>query len=95
MEVGEVFDGTVTKVVDFGAFVEILWGREGLLHISNIDHKRIAKVADVLKEGDKVKVKVMNLEKGKIGLSRKALLPKPERNHPPRDKKPEDKENNK
>lgn len=95
LEVGEVFDGTVTKVVDFGAFVEILWGREGLLHISNIDHKRIAKVDDVLKEGDKVKVKVMNLEKGKIGLSRKALLPKPERNHPPRDKKPEDKENNK
>ena len=95
LEVGEVFDGTVTKVVDFGAFVEILWGREGLLHISNIDHKRIAKVDDVLKEGDKVKVKVMNLEKGKIGLSRKALLPKPERNHPHRDKKPEDKENNK
>ena len=95
LEVGEVFDGTVTKVVDFGAFVEILWGREGLLHISNIDHKRIAKVDDVLKEGDKVKVKVMNLEKGKIGLSRKALLPKPERNHLPRDKKPEDKENNK
>ena len=95
LEVGEVFYGTVTKVVDFGAFVEILWGREGLLHISNIDHKRIAKVDDVLKEGDKVKVKVMNLEKGKIGLSRKALLPKPERNHPPRDKKPEDKENNK
>lgn len=95
LEVGEVFDGTVTKVVDFGAFVEILWGREGLLHISNIDHKRIAKVDEVLKEGDKVKVKVMNLEKGKIGLSRKALLPKPERNHPPRDKKPEDKENNK
>lgn len=95
LEVGEVFDGTVTKVVDFGAFVEILWGREGLLHISNIDHKRVDKVEDVLKEGDKVKVKVMNLEKGKIGLSRKALLPKPERNHPPRDKKPEDKENNK
>ena len=95
LEVGEVFDGTVTKVVDFGAFVEILWGREGLLHISNIDHKRVGKVEDVLKEGDNVKVKVMNLEKGKIGLSRKALLPKPERNHPPRDKKPEDKENNK
>ena len=95
LEVGEVFDGTVTKVVDFGAFVEILWGREGLLHISNIDHKRVGKVEDVLKEGDKVKVKVMNLDKGKIGLSRKALLPKPERNHPSRDKKLEDKENNK
>lgn len=79
LEVGEIFEGTVTKVVDFGAFVEILWGREGLLHISSIDHKRIANVDDVLKEGDKVKVKVMNLDRGKIGLSRKALLPKPER----------------
>lgn len=79
LEVGEVFEGTVTKIVDFGAFVEILWQREGLLHISNIDHKRISQVGDVLSVGDKVKVKVINLERGKIGLSRKALLPKPER----------------
>ena len=93
LEVGEVFEGTVTKVVDFGAFVEILWGREGLLHISNIDHKRIAKVEDVLKEGDKVRVKVMNLERGKIGLSRKALLPKPERKQGSGEKKNENKEN--
>ncbi len=92
LEVGEIFEGTVTKVVDFGAFVEILWGREGLLHISNIDHKRIAKVDDVLKEGDRVKVKVMNLERGKIGLSRKALLPKPERKQNSGEKKFDDKD---
>ncbi len=93
LEVGEIFEGTVTKVVDFGAFVEILWGREGLLHISNIDHKRIANVDDVLREGDKVKVKVMNLDRGKIGLSRKALLPKPERKQGSVEKNNENKEN--
>ncbi|WP_322630284.1 polyribonucleotide nucleotidyltransferase [Aedoeadaptatus coxii] len=88
LEVGEVFVGTVTKIVDFGAFVEILWQREGLLHISNIDHKRISQVGDVLSVGDKVKVKVINLERGKIGLSRKALLPKPERKD--KEDKPQD-----
>lgn len=88
IEVGEVFEGTVTKIVDFGAFVEILWQKEGLLHISNIDHKRIAQVSDVLSVGDKVKVKVINLERGKIGLSRKALLPKPERKD--KEAKPQD-----
>lgn len=88
IKVGEVFEGTVTKIVDFGAFVEILWQKEGLLHISNIDHKRIAQVSDVLSVGDKVKVKVINLERGKIGLSRKALLPKPE--HKEKESKPQD-----
>lgn len=88
IEVGEIFEGTVTKIVDFGAFVEILWQKEGLLHISNIDHKRIAQVSDVLSVGDKVKVKVINLERGKIGLSRKALLPKPERKE--KESKPQD-----
>lgn len=88
VEVGEIFEGTVTKIVDFGAFVEILWQKEGLLHISNIDHKRIAQVSDVLSVGDKVKVKVINLERGKIGLSRKALLPKPERKD--KEAKPQD-----
>lgn len=88
IKVGEVFEGTVTKIVDFGAFVEILWQKEGLLHISNIDHKRIAQVSDVLSVGDKVKVKVINLERGKIGLSRKALLPKPERKD--KEAKPQD-----
>lgn len=88
IEVGEIFEGTVTKIVDFGAFVEILWQKEGLLHISNIDHKRISQVSDVLSVGDKVKVKVINLERGKIGLSRKALLPKPE--HKEKESKPQD-----
>ncbi|MDD7362982.1 MAG: polyribonucleotide nucleotidyltransferase [Peptoniphilus sp.] len=79
VEVGEVYEGTVKKIVDFGAFVEILWQKEGLLHISNIAHERIERVSDVLSVGDKVKVKVINLDRGKIGLSRKALLPKPEK----------------
>jgi polyribonucleotide nucleotidyltransferase len=74
-EVGRTYDGTVKKIVDFGAFVEILPGKEGLLHISEIEHRRIKTVRDVLNEGDKVLVKVIGLERdGKIRLSRKALL---------------------
>ena len=73
-EVGKVYDGTVTKIMDFGAFVEIMPGKEGLLHISQIDNKRIDKVSDYLKAGDKVKVKLMKIENGKFSLSRKELL---------------------
>jgi polyribonucleotide nucleotidyltransferase len=74
-EVGRTYNGTVKKIVDFGAFVEILPGKEGLLHISEIEHRRIKTVKDVLSEGDKVLVKVIGLERdGKIRLSRKALL---------------------
>jgi|SRR5690554_4367246 len=73
-EVGEVYDGVVTKIMDFGAFVEILPGKEGLLHISQIDNKRVAKVSDYFKEGDKVTVKLMKIENGKFSLSRKELL---------------------
>jgi polyribonucleotide nucleotidyltransferase len=74
-EVGKSYDGTVKKVVDFGAFVEILPGKEGLLHISEIEHRRINSVRDVLNEGDQVLVKVIGMERdGKIRLSRKALL---------------------
>lgn len=73
-EVGKVYDGTVTKIVDFGAFVEIIPGKEGLLHISQIDNKRIDKVSDYLKVGDKVKVKLMKIENGKFSLSRRELL---------------------
>jgi polyribonucleotide nucleotidyltransferase len=76
-EVGEVYEGLVTKIMDFGAFVEILPGKEGLLHISQIDHKRVNKVTDYLKEGDKVTVKLIKIENGKFSLSRKDLL-KPE-----------------
>jgi len=60
--------------MDFGAFVEILPGQQGLLHISQLDHKRIDKVTDVLKEGDMVKVKLLKIENGKFSLSRKALI---------------------
>lgn len=77
-ELNEVYDGKVVKIMDFGAFVEILPGKEGMVHISELEYKRVNKVTDVLKEGDMVKVKVIRLENGKIALSRKALLPKPE-----------------
>lgn len=73
-EVGEVYDGVITKIMDFGAFVEILPGKEGLLHISQIDNKRVNKVTDYYKEGDKVTVKLVKIENGKFSLSRKELL---------------------
>ncbi len=73
-EVGEIYDGVVTKIMDFGAFVEILPGKEGLLHISQIDSKRVNKVTDYFKEGDKVTVKLLKVENGKFSLSRKELL---------------------
>ena len=77
VEVGEIFTGEVVTITDFGAFVEVLPGRDGLLHISDIEHSRTNKVEDVLKMGDKVTVKVTEVEgDGKIKLSRKALLNK-------------------
>ena len=80
-EVGEIYDGVITKIMDFGAFVEILPGKEGLLHISQIDNKRVNKVTDYFKEGDKVTVKLLKIENGKYSLSRKELLK--ENNHEP------------
>ncbi len=75
VEVGEIYEGTVTKIMKFGAFVDVLNGKEGLLHISQIDNKRINEVEDVLKTGDKVTVKVIGIDNdGKIDLSRKVLL---------------------
>jgi polyribonucleotide nucleotidyltransferase len=74
-EIGKIYMGTVKKVVDFGAFVEILPGTEGLVHISQLDTKRVAKVTDVVKEGDKIPVKVIEIDSnGKIRLSRKDAL---------------------
>ena len=74
-EVGKIYRGTVKKIVDFGAFVEILPGTEGLLHISQIAKERINKVTDVLQEGDEVMVKVLEIDKsGKMRLSRKEAL---------------------
>jgi len=78
-EIGRTYQGKVRSVVTFGAFVEIVPGRDGLLHISEIDHHRVAKTEDVLNVGDMVMVKVIDVDRdGKIRLSRKALLPVPE-----------------
>jgi polyribonucleotide nucleotidyltransferase len=79
-EVGEIYLGTVKNITTFGAFVEILPGKEGLLHISEIDWKHIKTVETLLKTGDKVKVKLIDIDNrtGKLKLSRKILLPKPE-----------------
>jgi len=74
-EVGKIYRGTVKKILDFGAFVEILPGTDGLLHISQISKERVEKVTDVLHEGDEVMVKVLEVDKqGKIRLSRKDAL---------------------
>jgi polyribonucleotide nucleotidyltransferase len=82
-EIGEVYKGKVKTIVQFGAFVEILPNKDGLLHISEIDWKKVAKVEDVLKEGQEVEVKIIDIEPktGKIKLSRKVLLPRPPREH--------------
>ncbi|HXV79468.1 MAG TPA: polyribonucleotide nucleotidyltransferase [Candidatus Binatia bacterium] len=74
-EVGKIYKGTVRKIVDFGAFVEILPGTDGLVHISQLAPERVRRVSDVLKEGDEVMVKVLEIDKqGKIRLSRKEAL---------------------
>jgi polyribonucleotide nucleotidyltransferase len=78
-EVGAVYKGPVQRVTDFGAFVELLPGTDGLLHISEMAHHRVERVEDVMKEGDIVEVKVLSVERdGKIRLTRRELLPLPE-----------------
>jgi polyribonucleotide nucleotidyltransferase len=79
-EIGKVYEGPVTKLLDFGALINILPGKDGLLHISQIAHERVEKVSDYLQEGQVVKVKVLETdEKGRIKLSMKALLERPAR----------------
>lgn len=80
-EVGEEYEGKVKAIAPYGAFVEIIPGKDGLLHISEIDWKRVENVADVMKEGDIVKVKLIDIDAktGKMKLSRKVLLPRPEK----------------
>ena len=74
-EVGEVYDGKVTRLMNFGAFVEILPGKEGLVHISQLDRNRVEKVEDIVRSGDPIRVKVIEIDRqGRINLSRKALL---------------------
>jgi polyribonucleotide nucleotidyltransferase len=76
-EVGAVYEGTVKSTTAFGAFVEILPGKEGLLHISELQHQRTEKTEDVVKKGESVRVKLLEIDdRGKMRLSRKALLEK-------------------
>ncbi len=78
VEAGEVYTGKVKRVERYGAFVEVLPGKEGLLHISHLDHQRVNKTEDVVNLGDEIEVKVLDIDdKGRINLSRKALLEKP------------------
>ena len=80
-EVGEVYDGVVKSIMPFGAFVEIMPGKDGLLHISEIKWERVEKVEDIMEVGEEIKVKLIEVDKktGKYRLSRKVLLPKPEK----------------
>ena len=74
VEVGRIYDGTVLKLLDFGAIVQVLPGKDGLLHISQISQQRVNSVSDFLKEGQAVKVKVLEAdEKGRLRLSMKAI----------------------
>ena len=83
-EVGMEFDGTVTRIMNFGAFVEFAPGREGLVHISELEWHRVDKVEDICKSGDPMKVKLIKIDdQGRLDFSRKALLPKPEGWTPP------------
>jgi polyribonucleotide nucleotidyltransferase len=95
-EIGKIYKGVVKGLQTFGAFVEILPGKQGLLHISELDWQRVEKVEDVLKEGDEVEVKLieMDAKNGKMSLSRKVLLPVPEgfvppAPRPPREQRPD------
>jgi polyribonucleotide nucleotidyltransferase len=84
-EIGKVYEGTVKGIKEFGAFVEFLPKKEGLLHISEISWKRLETMDGIFREGDKVKVKLMDVDQrtGKFKLSRKVLIPKPDFNAKP------------
>jgi len=89
-EVGQVYEGTVRRLTDFGAFIEILPGKDGLCHISELEYHRVRKVEDVLKMGDKTQVKVIGIDdQGKIRLSRKAMLDPPEGESEREDRRPD------
>jgi polyribonucleotide nucleotidyltransferase len=79
-EIGQLYMAKIVRVTDFGAFAEILPNTEGLIHISQLEHRRVRKVTDVVNEGDEVLVKVIDIDKdGRIRLSRKAALPPEEK----------------
>ena len=75
-ELNKIYKGTVVKIVDFGAFVNILPGKDGLLHISEISNERVEDVASVLEEGQEIEVKLVGFDRGKMKLSAKALIEK-------------------
>ncbi|TLY25579.1 MAG: S1 RNA-binding domain-containing protein, partial [Nitrospirae bacterium] len=78
VEIGKIYMGTVRKIMDFGAFVEVLPGTDGLVHISQLAHHRVQTVSDEVKEGDQILVKVLEVDRqGKIRLSRKEAMPPP------------------
>ena len=80
VEIGQVYTVKVVKIEDFGAFVELWPGCEGLVHVSQLDNKRVNHPSDMLKVGDEIVVKATGFDKrGKLNLSRKELLPKPEK----------------
>jgi polyribonucleotide nucleotidyltransferase len=90
VEIGKVYEGPITKILDFGALVNLLPGKDGLLHISQIAHERVEKVTDYLSEGQIVRVKVLETdEKGRVKLSMKALLERPAgmEDQPPRERR--------
>ena len=88
-DIGATYDGKVKSIMPFGAFVEIMPGKDGLLHISEISHERLETMDGVLKEGDKIQVKLLDIDKqGKMKLSRKALLPRPAKPEGAQDNKP-------
>ena len=93
IEAGEIYDGKVVKITDFGAFIELLPGKDGMLHISKYSHERIKHLNDHIKVGDIMKVKVINIDdRGRVNLSRKALLSPPEHLKDNTDKKPYNKD---
>ena len=75
VEVGKIYKGKVTRIMNFGAFVEVLPGKEGLVHISQLDTSRVEQVEEIFKEGDEVTVKCIEIDtQGRVNLSRKVLL---------------------
>jgi polyribonucleotide nucleotidyltransferase len=92
-EIGKIYEGPVKSIMAFGAFVEILPGRDGLVHISELEYRRVEKVEDVVQEGDIMRVKLIGIDnQGRVKLSRKALLDKPEGyvEPEPREERPRD-----
>lgn len=85
LEAGMIFKGKVTKLMNFGAFVELVPGKEGLVHISQLAHERVANVEDVVAVGDELDVQVLEIDKqGRVNLSHKVLLPKPKKEEEPK-----------